>query len=94
MRFFFHLNFLRVRGICRFCGVKGRDPGGQASLVGWLAMGPSTPELDVPRKANLIFQTISLSNATLFFIVFFACGIRKLNYIKNDFVLSIDHIYY
>ena len=39
-----------------------------------------------PGKANLIFQWISLSNATLLAIAFFACGIHKLNYIKNYFV--------
>ena len=37
-------------------------------------------------KANRIFQWIGLSNATLLSIVFFACGVHKLNYIKNDFV--------
>ena len=25
---------------------------------------------------------------------FFACGVHKLNYIKNDFVLSINQIYH
>ena len=83
-----------MRGICRFSGVKGGDPSGQASLVSMLPGSPSAPELEVPRKANHMFQRISLSNATLFFIVFFACSVRKLNYIKNDFVLSIDHSYY
>ena len=64
----------------------GDDPSSQASSVSWLPVNPSTLELAVLRKANLIFQWISLSNATLFSIVFFACGVHKLSYIKNDFV--------
>ena len=64
----------------------GDDPNSQAPLVSWLPVSPSGPKLAVIRKANLMFQCIILSNATLFSIVFFACGIHKLNYIKNDFV--------
>ena len=54
---------------------------------GWSQQpSPNTLELIVLRKANLIFQWISLSNATLLSMVFFACGVHKLNYIKNDLV--------
>ena len=55
---------------------------------------PNAPELAVLKKTNLIFQRISLSNATLFSIVFFACDVHKLNYIKDDFVKSINQIYH
>ena len=41
----------------------------------------------------LIFVYLSLSYATLLLIVFFACGVNKLNYIKNDFVYIINQIY-
>ena len=96
---FFHLNFLNARGIlaqkiynvhpifCHFSDIKiVDDPNNQASFISCLLVNPSTPELAVLKKTNLIFQRISLSNATLFSIVFFACDVHKLNYIKNDFV--------
>ena len=59
----------------------GNDPNNQASSVSWLPVNPNTLELAVQKKANLI----SSSNATLFSIVFFACCVHNLNYIKNDF---------
>ena len=34
----------------------GDNPNKQASLVSWLLVNPSAPELAVLRKANLIFQ--------------------------------------
>ena len=51
----------------------------QASLINWLWVNPSTPELAIPKKVNLIFQRISLSNSTLFFIVFYAfvCKLKE-----------------
>ena len=64
----------------------GDDLNNQASSVSWLPVNLSALELAVLKKANLIFQRISSSNATLFSIAFFACGVHKLNYIKNDFV--------
>ena len=45
----------------------GNDPNNQASSISWLLVNPSTLELAVQKKANLI----SLSNATLFSIAFF-----------------------
>ena len=39
-----------------------------------------------PQHTGLELVTLSVSNTTLFSIVFFACDVRKLNYIKNDFV--------
>ena len=69
---FFHLNFLTAQGIMV------DDHNNQASLVSWLPVNPNIPELAILRKANLIFQWISLSNATLFSIVFFPCGVHKL----------------
>ena len=59
------------------------DPNSQASSFSWFPVSPNTLKLAIIRKANLIFQLISLSNATLLSIVFFACGVHKLNYIKN-----------
>ena len=59
------------------------DPNSQASLVSWFPVSPNTLKLATLRKANLIFQLISLSNATLLSTVFFVCGVHKLNYIKN-----------
>ena len=88
---FFHLNFLNARGILaqniyhvraifrQLSDVKdGYDPNSQVFSVSWLSMSPKAPELAVLRKADLIFQLISLSNATLFSIVFFGCGVHKL----------------
>ena len=49
------------------------------SLVSWFLVSPNT----ILRKDNLIFQWISLSNTTLLSMVFFACGVHKLNY-NND----------
>ena len=79
-RCFFHLNFLNKRGFLTqkiynvhtifvtFLTLKmGRSQ--QPNVLGELFT--SVPELALPRKANLIFQLISLSNATLFSIVFF-----------------------
>ena len=73
----FFVNFLMLK--------MGDDPNSQASLVIWFPVGPNALELAILWKADLIFQSISLSNATLFSIVFFACGVHELNYI-NDFV--------
>ena len=64
----------------------GDNANKQAPSVDWLPVNPNTLELAVLKKANLIFQWIGLSNAKLFLIVLFACGVHKLNYIKNDFV--------
>ena len=55
------------------------DPDSQASSVNWFPVTLSAPELAVLRKANLILQCISLSNATLLSMVFFACGVHRLN---------------
>ena len=74
MRALFFDNFLTLK--------MGDDPNNKVSSVNWFPVGAKA----VLRKANLIFQWISLSNATLLSIVFFACGVHKLNYIKNDFV--------
>ena len=74
----FFVNFLMLK--------MGDDRNNQASSVNWLPVNPSAPELAVLRKANLIFQLISLSNATLCSVVFFTCGVHKLNYIENGFV--------
>ena len=62
------------------------NPNSQASLNCWSTVIPNALELALQRKANLIFQAITLSNTTLLSIVFFACGVQMLNYIKNDFV--------
>ena len=78
MHALFFVNFLMLK--------MGNNPNKQVYLVSWLPVNPSTPELAILRKANLIFQWISLSNATLFSKVFFACGVHKLNYTKNNFV--------
>ena len=96
--FFFQLNFLNVWGILaqkksimlalffvNFLTFKmGDHSSSQASLVIWLPVNPSTLELAVLRKANIIF---------LCFLKFIYCNItfnsfHKLNYIKNDFVLT------
>ena len=70
---------------CQFSDIKnGDDSSSQASSVTWFPVGPSTMELAVLRKANLIFQWISLYNATLLTIVFFACGVHKLNYSRKS----------
>ena len=66
---FFHQNFLNVQGIldqkfydartifCQFSDIKnGDDPSSQVSSVTWFLVGPSTMELAVLRKANLILQ--------------------------------------
>ena len=91
---FFSPKFLNVRGILaqknynactifrQFSDFKyggGGNPNNQASSVGWLPVNPNItkPELAILRNANLIFQC--LSNPTLFSIVFFACGVHKLN---------------
>ena len=74
----FFVNFLMLK--------MGDDPSRQASLVIWLPVSSSAPELAVLREANLIFQRIRLSNATFLLILFFACSVHKFNYIKNDFV--------
>ena len=49
------------------------------SLVSWFLVSPNT----ILRKDNLILQWISLSNTTLLSMVFFACGVHKLNYIND-----------
>ena len=56
----------------------GDDPKTHASLVSWLLVNPNALELAVLGKANLIFQLIRLSNATLFSMVFFTCCVHKL----------------
>ena len=63
----------------RGAGGGGGNPNNKASSVGWLPVNPNItkPELAILRNANLIFQC--LSNPTLFSIVFFACGVHKLN---------------
>ena len=104
---FFHLNYVNVWGILTqtiynahaifvsFLMLKmGNDPKSEVSLVSWFPLCPSALELVVPRKANLIFQWISLFNATLLSILFFACCVHKLNYIKNAFFQSINQIYH
>ena len=78
MRALFFANFLTLK--------MGGDPNNQASSVSWLPANPNTPVLAILRKANLVFQRASLSHATLFSMVFFALGVKKINYIKNDFV--------
>ena len=96
---FFHIIFVNAWGILaqkiynahaifvNFLTLKmGDDPNSQAPLVSRFPVSHSALELAALRKANLIFQWISLSNATLLSIVFFACGAHKLNYIKNEFV--------
>ena len=62
------------------------DVNSQAFLASWFPVIPNTLELALLRKANLIFQSISLPNATLLSTVLLACGVQTLNYIKNDFV--------
>ena len=69
----FFVNFLNLK--------VGDDPSHQESKASWLLVSHSMPELAIPRKPNHIFERISLSNATSFFMVFFACGIQKLNHI-------------
>ena len=48
VRVLFFINFLTFK--------MGDDPNKQASLVSWLPVNPSAPELAVLRKANIIFQ--------------------------------------
>ena len=99
---FFHLNFLNAQGILapqnilhmpffvNFLTLKvGDDPSVIPKcpfLVSWLSVNPSAPKLAILRKANHTFQWISLSSGKLLPVIFFACGVHKLNYIKNDFV--------
>ena len=65
---------------CQFSDVKnGRQSQQPSVLCQLVSSEPSVLELHVLRKANLIFQWISLSNATLLLIVFFACSVHKLN---------------
>ena len=69
---------------CQSSDVKNKGQSQQPSIISQLATGePQHIELSIRKRANLIFQWISLSNATLLSIVFFACGVHKLNYIKN-----------
>ena len=95
---FFHLNFVSVGSFlaqklynahiifCHFFTLKmGNDPKNQASSVSSLLVNPIALELAVLRIDNIIFQVISLSNATLFSIVYLGCCVRKFSYIKNDF---------
>ena len=90
---FFHLNFLNARDtlaqkiyimsvlfFINFLTLKMGDvSNSQASLVSWFPVSPNAPELAILRKDNLILQSISLSNATLFSIFFFASGVHRLN---------------
>ena len=69
----FFVNFLTLR--------MANNPKIHASSVSWFPVKPIT----ILRKANLIFQGISLSNARLLSKNFFASGVPKLNYIKNGF---------
>ena len=73
---------------CQFSDIENGGQSQQPSILGQLVSGepqPSALELAILRKANLIFQWVSVSNATLLSVVFFACGVHKLNYIKIDF---------
>ena len=86
---FFHLNFLNAQGILaqriydactifrQFSDVKSGGQSQQPSILGQLVSGK--PQHCSKRVANLIFQWVSLSNVTLLSIVFFACGVHKLN---------------
>ena len=62
---------------CQFSDIKNGGRFKQPSVLGQLVTS-ELAELAVLRKANLIFQWISLSNATLFSIIFFACGVHWL----------------
>ena len=86
---FFHLNFLNAQDtlaqkiymfglfFVNFRTLKmGNVSNSQASLVSWFPVSPNAPELAILRKDNLILQSISLSNVTLFSIFFFASGVR------------------
>ena len=65
---------------CQFSDVKnGRQSQQPSVLCQLVSSEPSALELLFLRKANLIFQWISLSNATLLLIVFFACSVHKLD---------------
>ena len=74
MHALFFVNFLMLK-------MRG-NPSSQASYVSWFPVNLNVPELAVPRKANLFLQCISLSNATLLSIVFFSCGVHRLNSIS------------
>ena len=71
----------------QFSYIKSGGRSQQLSIPGsGFVLSLSVLELAILRKANLVFQWLSVSNATLLSIVFFACGVHKLNYIKNDFI--------
>ena len=72
---------------CQFSDIENGGQSQQHSIFGQLVSGePQCTGSSHLRKANLIFQWVSVSNATLLLVVFFACGVHKLNYIKSDFV--------
>ena len=58
----------------------GGGPGRPGVLSRLVAKGLVVLELVALRKVNLIFQLKSLSNATLFSTVFFACGVHKCSH--------------
>ena len=85
---FFHLNFLNTRGILaqkiynvraifyQFSDVKNMGQSQQPTILGQLVTGkPQRTRINRPKESNA-------TNATLFSIVFFACGVDKLNYIN------------
>ena len=91
---FLHLNFLKVQGIlaqkffnvnalfCQFSKVKNRGQSQQPSILGQLVTSePQRTRINHPKESNA-------TNATLFSIVVFACGVHKLNYI-NYIIYSI-----
>ena len=53
----------------------GGNPNNQASSVSWLPVNPNAPELTVLREAMQLMQHY-------FQLVFFACGVHKLNCIN------------
>ena len=84
---FFHLNFLNAWGIlakkiynvhtifCQFSDAKNRGRSQQPRVLGQLVTGePQCTRTNHPKESNA-------TNAILFSIVFFACGVHKLNYI-------------
>ena len=85
---FFHLNFLNARGIlaqkiynvrtifCQFSDVENRGRSQQPSVPGQLVTSePQRTRINHSKESNA-------TNATLISIVFFACGVHKLNYIN------------
>ena len=97
----FHLNFLNVWGILaqkiyNECAIfysilwhSRMEQSQPPSLLGQLIFH-ELQHTGISHLKNFIFQWICLSNATLLSMVFFACDVHKLNYIKNDFVYCVS----